>query len=140
MRQWLAFSAAPHAGDRAPDVGLGERRLHDLLRGTHHTLLLFDGAAPTPAGYRTLLRAAAEVEAAWGGRVRPRLVVPRAEAPPELAESATWTLLDPDGALHARYGAGAECLYLIRPDGYVGYRAQPIDVDRLRAELARRFR
>jgi 2-polyprenyl-6-methoxyphenol hydroxylase-like FAD-dependent oxidoreductase len=30
------------------------------------------------------------------------------------------------------YGAADECLYLIRPDGYIGYRSQPIDVDDFR--------
>jgi 2-polyprenyl-6-methoxyphenol hydroxylase-like FAD-dependent oxidoreductase len=35
-----------------------------------------------------------------------------------------------------RYGAG-DCLSLIRPDGYIGYRARPVDPDKLDAYLAR---
>ena len=34
-------------------------------------------------------------------------------------------ILDPERSLHYRYGAESECLYLIRPDGYVGYRSEP---------------
>ena len=34
-------------------------------------------------------------------------------------------IADPERVLHDRYGADKECLYLVRPDGYVGYRAQP---------------
>ena len=40
-------------------------------------------------------------------------------------------LLDADGALHSLYGARTESLYLIRPDGYVGFRSQPADEDPL---------
>ena len=34
-------------------------------------------------------------------------------------------LLDPDFELHGHYGAGAEMLYLVRPDGYIGFRSRP---------------
>jgi hypothetical protein len=45
-------------------------------------------------------------------------------------------VLDSHKALHHRYGACAECLYLIRPDGYIGYRCQPADGDKLNAYLS----
>jgi len=48
-------------------------------------------------------------------------------------------LLDADGPVHERYGARSECLYLVRPDGYVGYRCQPADPDQLIAYLERIF-
>ena len=38
-------------------------------------------------------------------------------------------LLDGSGSLHELYGARAETLYLIRPDGYVGFRGQPAEVE-----------
>ena len=50
------------------------------------------------------------------------------------------TLIDPDLALHKRYGAGTQTLYLIRPDGYVGFRSQPADGDALIAHLAKYLR
>jgi len=37
-------------------------------------------------------------------------------------------ILDPERSLHYRYGAETECMYLIRPDGYVGYRSEPATV------------
>jgi len=55
---------------------------------------------------------------------------------------AAWpgqVLLDADGPVHERYGARSECLYLVRPDGYVGYRCQPADPDQLIAYLERIF-
>jgi hypothetical protein len=46
-------------------------------------------------------------------------------------------LLDPDGETHRRYGATAEALYLVRPDGYVGLRAQPASEEVLLRYLRR---
>jgi len=48
--------------------------------------------------------------------------------PGETLPAGIWsgrTLLAPPGAAHARYGVESEALYLLRPDGFVGYRAQP---------------
>ncbi len=35
------------------------------------------------------------------------------------------------------YGARYECLYLVRPDGYVGFRSQPVETVPLRDYLVR---
>ena len=48
-------------------------------------------------------------------------------------------VLDPGGDLHCGFGARAECAYLVRPDGYIGYRAQPILEAHLMAHLDRLF-
>jgi hypothetical protein len=91
---------------------------------------LFDGAAATPAGYRNLVLIADAVRARYGDRVVTRMVVPANERPPLLPDDGSvW--LDPGGALHRLYGAGSECLFLFRPDGYVGFRSQPATHDPL---------
>jgi 2-polyprenyl-6-methoxyphenol hydroxylase-like FAD-dependent oxidoreductase len=136
---YSAFGAGPEPGDRAPDVVFSEdasdpARLFRFLSPTQHTLLLFDGEAATEAGYRNLRDIAGRVQKRCGDAVISYLVVPKAQAP----ESAGWdgpVLPDPQKALHTRYGARAECLYLIRPDGYIGYRCQPADGDKLLAYL-----
>ncbi len=42
-------------------------------------------------------------------------------------------------ALHRRYGAGEEALYLIRPDQHIGYRSQPVIATKFAAYLAEIF-
>lgn len=137
VADWTDFSRAPRAGDRAPDVQLGHGTLHELLYGTRHTLLLFDGAAPTPSGYETMRSIARQVRERYGRYVAAHVVVPDALAPPALEGESV--ILDPHSTLHARYGAGAECLYVIRPDGHVGYRSQPADPKGLMDWLVRTF-
>ncbi len=125
----IRFRRGPRAGDRAPDATGrdGETgtptRLFDLFRGTHFTLLLFDGPAGTDAGYDRLAATARQVCAALEDDVRAHVVVPAARRPARL--DAVDVLLDPDRDAHSRYAATAESLYLVRPDGYVAFRSQP---------------
>ena len=51
--------------------------------------------------------------------------MPSRERPEELTGFTGSLLLDPRGELHRAFGARSECLYLIRPDGYVAFRSQP---------------
>jgi hypothetical protein len=97
-----------------------------------------DGAAATPEGYANLAGIAERVRARHGAHVSVRIVVPHRESPPALGGDSA-VLLDPEGATHRRYGAGAECLYLVRPDGYVAFRSQPADGDALMQYLERIF-
>jgi 2-polyprenyl-6-methoxyphenol hydroxylase-like FAD-dependent oxidoreductase len=125
LADWVGFGGAPHPGDRAPNADVDdETSLLSLLRHTRSTLLLFDGAAPTPEGYANLASIAGRVRERCASHVESWIVVPRRSKPPELAGEER-VLLDARGALHRRYGGGSECLYLIRPDGYVGFRSQP---------------
>jgi 2-polyprenyl-6-methoxyphenol hydroxylase-like FAD-dependent oxidoreductase len=137
LRDSLDFGAAPHAGDRAPDVAIGSGpRLYERLAGEGaHTLLLFDGHSHTADGYRKMAATADAVRAKFGSRIRPVVVV-HGEAPPRDVRWDGETWLDATGAMHARYGATAECQYLIRPDGHVGFRSQPIALDPLARHVA----
>jgi hypothetical protein len=123
----LGLASAPHPGDRAPDVRIGEggdgARLFDVLRGPGHVLLLFEGRAPEASTRADLLAVARAVLARHGDHVTAHLVARRARAGP--APRGVAILLDPALRLHARYGADLPCAYVVRPDGHVGYRAVP---------------
>ena len=109
-------------------------RLHRTLVGSSHTLLLFDGAAATPEGYRNLAGIARAVAAQVGDRVTSHIVVPGAAIPDALDFDGP-VLQDVAGLLHEAYCASTECLYLIRPDGDVGFRSQPATLEALQEHL-----
>jgi pentachlorophenol monooxygenase len=133
------LSGGPGPGQRAPDArGLRRDaaadplRLFELLSGADLVLLLYaDGSADAEvlSSFEALAaavrqRAQLTVYAVLGAGVEHDLAdVPVVE--------------DRDGQFAAAYGASRACAYLIRPDGYVAYRAAPVDPDRLIAQLGR---
>jgi hypothetical protein len=138
LRDWLAFGAGPAPGKRVVDVHWNqddrECRLYEFLHGTTHTLLLFDGAAPTEEGYKNLESIAHWVEERFSSLITVFMVIPYSNRP----DSLLWEgkiLFDKDGEIHQAYGARSECLYLIRPDKYIGYRCQPARLDALQSYL-----
>ncbi|MFA6209845.1 MAG: FAD-dependent monooxygenase [Candidatus Obscuribacterales bacterium] len=128
LPSWMEFARASLPGDHAPDVVLtdeaGEQiRLYEALRGTKHSLLLFDGK-PTEEGYRNVEQIAKMVKEQYGSLVNVYLIVADSKVPASL-NFAGKVYLDPELTAHQVYGASSESLYLLRPDTYIGFRSQP---------------
>ena len=119
----------PRSGDRFPDAPLLNRdgqqqRVFDLLRHPQHTLLLFDGAT-SPLERQPWTEAATAMAQNYGDLIR----VARVAVTPDRSDDAA--AYDPDLIAHRRYGVEQGGLYLIRPDGYVAFRATPPDPEAL---------
>ena len=108
------------------------------MRGTKHTLLLFAGVEPEADTWKHLDTVAEQVRSRYGERIQVYQIVAD-NAPPSGAASTGELLLDPDVILHLRFGAPAECLYLMRPNGYVAFRSRPADLASLQNYLGRIF-
>jgi hypothetical protein len=132
---WLRFHGGPRPGDRAPDA-VGRHastedpvRLFDCFRGPHATLLLFAGLHGTAQDLQRLAAVAARVTELFGADIRPCVVVPSVRIPAGLP--AGTVIRDPGHQAHSLYGAAAAALYLVRPDGHIGFRSQPIEAEPL---------
>ena len=140
---WHDFGAGPRAGDRAVDArlmlhpGRDSVRFFQRLRGTEHHLVLFAGALATAETHHRLQALADATVRAYPDRIEAHLVVPH-ELPGDLAGKGE-ILLDPRGELHHRYGARSACLYVVRPDGYIGFRSQPPDPEALTSYFSQIF-
>ncbi|MCU0534177.1 MAG: hypothetical protein MUD14_09815 [Hydrococcus sp. Prado102] len=136
------FRNAPKAGDRAPDVNIrtadGTRRLFQVLSDRlKHTLLLFAGTATKSETYQNLSQIAQAFANTFPDEFIVYVVFPteRFRNAIALNSSPRSILLDPQAQCHQHYGATGQCLYLIRPDGYIGYRSQSTEIDKLKTYL-----
>jgi 2-polyprenyl-6-methoxyphenol hydroxylase-like FAD-dependent oxidoreductase len=137
---WLDFGHGPAPGDRAPDGEVTTSgstqsiRLFEQLRGFTHNILLFAGLQNSSKSLAEFEKILAELQSKYADFARCHLI---ASASNQASSEAMMqsVLIDLEGNLHHKYGAAHDCLYLIRPDGYVGFRSQPID----RSELEKYF-
>jgi hypothetical protein len=112
--------------DAGPLVEPGGRclRLHDLLRTDRHVVLVLGGRGDVAS----LPRAVAAL-----ARREDLFVVHHVAAEPAPPSPATagaiGRLADPALRVHGRLGAVEDTLFVIRPDGHVGYRAALADAD-----------
>lgn len=138
-RRWARHSVRP--GDRLPDVRLpvpasgGEEWLLGVLRRPCYHLLLLP-AEDEPLGMQALSEIMQRVTATYGDVIAAHAVFPGATMP-AAAEKQPFALRDPGGIVRKRLGARATALVLVRPDGYVAYRAQPALWEGLQAYLGR---
>lgn len=140
----LEFGAAPKAGQRAPDFqlqrpdGTLERRFFELLQGTSHKLFLFRGVDPSADNDQALAAVCELVYKQYEQSIKVYVVIPLGSH----FEALQWQgslLLDTDGALHRHFGVLSGGMYLIRPDGHIGFRSQPILEEVFTAYLRRMF-
>jgi hypothetical protein len=138
------FTAGPRPGEEAPDAKplLHDDRatnLFEMLRGPKHTLLLFPGAAHEAKSWHRLAELADSIENGLSDLISTYFVAIDASSVRSNPQFHGRIILDPERSLHYRYGAETECLYLIRPDGYVAYRSEPATSSALHDYLARIF-
>jgi hypothetical protein len=128
---------APAPGDRAREADViidgRVRRLYEVFRGTQHTVLLFTGLDDDALPAVELCRIAEQIERAYQGLVKARVVTAE-----RLADHPA-ALGDPTRSAHRQYGVTSASAFVVRPDKYIGYRGRPAEVDRLMADLAGRL-
>ncbi|MDG3005528.1 FAD-dependent monooxygenase [Paludisphaera mucosa] len=145
----------PAPGDRMPDVLLaqidpvtgGPLRLSDVVFRAdldpkadpvvRHILLIFPGTLPASGTLLEGFPIEDFVPPHLDDRIHPILVEPRAD----FEGFQAWRgerLADPANGLHRRFGAEGACLYLVRPDGFIAFRARPLDPSVFR-EYAKRI-
>lgn len=105
------------------------------MRGTRHTLLLFAGVNHQSHSWSRLAELADWIDSSLGAEIGVWFAASDSEQVP--SELRPRTVVDAEGTLHRGYGAERECVYLIRPDGYIGYRGAPATRSALDGYLTR---
>jgi hypothetical protein len=133
------LEGAPAAGDRAPDAaGLRRHgvnfplRLFDVLRGTEHVLVANFNSPAAPKEIGDLGGLAQELFAQFGSRLRV-IAIARNSIPDRFRCPV---FHDADGSFSRAYGR-TEATFLVRPDGYIGWRGRSWSDEGMRSYLAR---
>ncbi len=131
----------PVAGDRAPEViGLRRQgvgfpvRLFDVLRGTEHVLLIHLSQLPSALTVTDVINLAQDLRVRFGSLVRVVAIGDTA-----LADAFGLACYhDAEGAFAKTYGHDST-MFLVRPDGYIGWRGDLLHRDGLIAHLNQRL-
>jgi 4,5-epoxidase len=131
------------AGDRAPDGHLLDpsgrpTSVFAQFRGPDFRLLIFQGRRDA-ADTKDLVAIGQRVHAATHGLVRPLVIARDDSLGPDGDASDVTVLNDPKQRTHACYGPSTPSLYLVRPDGYVGFRCHAGDEAELVEYLQRHY-
>ena len=149
MHQFIDFKHGPPAGELAPDAflcpdGSSENpvRLHELLKMKDHVLLIFSSSDSD--NLVSEVEQIAELTCTGTNLDIDIFIIASNDAElkqlENLKEKARVTLLtDWELSAHHKYGARGNCLYLLRPDGYIGYRCQPVQSARLKEHLEKNY-
>jgi 2-polyprenyl-6-methoxyphenol hydroxylase-like FAD-dependent oxidoreductase len=150
--RWVARDArvavdalvGPRPGDRAPEVGSLRRayvdaaaRLLDLLRHPGHTLLFYADETTDESHYRVFANVADELRQRCGDAIACQGIAAPAAQRIEL-ERFPWST-DAEGRFRSAFHSVGGSLELIRPDGYLGYRAPSTEPSSLITYLGRIF-
>lgn len=129
---------APAPGDRAPDaLGLREpfvghpTRLHERLGRGRHVLIGYPGDADEWAAFGVLADDTREV---LGDDAATALAVLPAGGSPVILETVA-VVIDAEECFRRKYGAARGLCWLLRPDGYIGWRGLMTSRDGLAAHL-----
>jgi 2-polyprenyl-6-methoxyphenol hydroxylase-like FAD-dependent oxidoreductase len=131
-----AGGGAPDATGLTRDAVTGPLRLYSLLGRREHTTLLYAGQSAGPTDVEMFERAAvAAVRAAHGQMDVYLISAPGAD----VAATVLPVVRDGGGEFARAYGAAGQAMYVVRPDGYLGFTASGVDADVLLAHLRATF-
>jgi len=141
--KWPPLTGGLAAGDRLCDAPLksaaecSPTTLFAAIRGTRPTLLLLPGSTD-PGAISQMLKITEEAEHAFPNVLSAHVILKTgcaAAAKTHSSGASAW--IDTSGRVHQKLHATDSSLFLVRPDGYIGYRCQPAEANDLLKYLGR---
>ena len=135
---------ADGAGERAPDAkGLHRLavtdpvRLFSLLTRRDHTVLLYAGSDTGPDAMLALEATASAVASAAHGRADVYVI---ASPGADVGTTTLPVIVDADRDFARNYEVSALSVFVLRPDGYLGYAARDVSVESMTDPIVRHLR
>ena len=109
-------------GKRLPDVFVGESTIYHYLSNTQHTILLFTGTNPSEEILGKINDLQKSLENQYHDLIKTYVVHK------EPLKNFNSTILDTNLVIHNSYQIKTPSIYIIRPDTYIAYYSENLDV------------
>jgi 2-polyprenyl-6-methoxyphenol hydroxylase-like FAD-dependent oxidoreductase len=130
VKDCMPRALGPAAGTRMLDIHYGEQRLFDLVKGSQFVLLIFSGVSGQ-ANIFNFLQLQSSMLEQYKDMIKSVLI----NTQDDFYEWHNGKIFDGDLKVHKRYGVTESCIYLIRPDKYIGFRGKIDDQGELEKYL-----
>ena len=115
-------STSLQPGLRAPDIHVDKATLYQYLSNTQHNILLFTGLNPTEETLGKIKHLQKSLENQYHDLIKSYVVHQ------EPLNGFSSTILDTNGVIHKSYQVKTPAIYIIRPDTYIAYYSEHLDV------------
>lgn len=139
-QDWSGRGGDVQAGDRMPEAPLSDSEgnatsLFAATRRNNFAMLLLSGSEGAQ-GIPRLRQFADSLAHEFSDLFYPLFILRSGTRIPESAGQEP-CLIDAENRVHDRFGVSANAMVLVRPDGYIAYRGQPVNETAVRAYLKR---
>ncbi|WP_419419926.1 FAD-dependent monooxygenase [Legionella sp. D16C41] len=147
LQAWVNFGKGLSLGQRAPDVFAAKFTKTDTpqwlfkdgLAGKHGLFIFLANRPLWPEMTQAINVIMQNIEQSYGAWINLYLIVKEENYKSKFPYNVK-VIFDEDNKIHKRYGASGACLYLIRPDRFIGFRSIPPRWDKLEIYLSKIFK
>jgi len=143
---WLYFGSGPHAGARAREcyqltnkAGNEVRLFTQLGNGYCHMVFFVASKEPSKKVIDEINQICSWVDKNHSDWIKLHLIL-LSDSEATVTDKNVNILYDKKGEAHELYGVKGECIYFIRPDGYIGYRSLPPNLSRLKEHISKIYK
>jgi hypothetical protein len=109
-------------GERFPDLHIGQTTLYHYLNFTKHTILLFTGANSTKEVIEKISQLQKSLENQYPDLIRSFIIHKN-------KLNISNSILDANGTIHEFYQINKPVMYIIRPDTYILYYSNDLNIE-----------
>lgn len=111
------------SGQRAPDVTVDHATLYRYLSDTQHHVLLFTGLNPTEKTVENIKFLQKSLENLYPDLIKSHVIHK------EKINGFSHMILDPDEIIHEAYHIKNPAIYIVRPDTYIAYSSEDLNIE-----------
>jgi 2-polyprenyl-6-methoxyphenol hydroxylase-like FAD-dependent oxidoreductase len=124
-------TASPQQGERFPDVAIQKGTLYQHFRNTQHNIILFAGSSSDEKSFSEIMKIQKSLSEKYSNLVTLH-IISKTDLP-----DVGKVILDSDNEIHEYYKINHQAIYIVRPDTYIAYCSENIDLESMERFFAK---